>query len=407
MGDTRWYPAGATVPRTVLARLLTGVFFTFSAIGFLEDIFMLGGLTADALFRAVVFSGAIAATWAFVFTRPKRQLLGLLPLLIVGQIAFTKVVRFHQRDSALVPPNELKRRMELDAIGSGASLIIGFACLMHFLRAVGDRYARIQAEIRFAHDIHALLVPTIARTNDRFEFFGLSSPSGEVGGDLIDLVERDGGWTAYIADVSGHGVASGVLMSMVKSAARMKLATRVPLEALLSDLNRVILPLKTPNMFVTCACLQFDGSESLSFSVAGHLPILRLGSSAPEIAELTVPQVALGFFNNQTFAASRVEFRPGDLFLLVTDGLTEVFDERGEEFGMDALKEAIQGASNKPLSELVANLLTQIRQHGKQLDDQTILAIRCLDWETRGSGSIGGEPGKRVNGSGQVRADRR
>ena len=168
-------------------------------------------------------------------------------------------------------------------------------------------------------------------------------------------------------------------MGMVKSAARMKLGARVPLEALLSDLNRVILPLKTPNMFVTCACLQFDGSQSLSFSVAGHLPILRIASHAPEVAELTVAQVPLGFFDNQTFVASRVEFRPKDVFFLVTDGLTEVFDERGEEFGMDALKEAVRRASDRPLSELAASLLTQIRAHGKQLDDQTILAIRCLE----------------------------
>src|SRR5262249_40860351 len=158
-----------------------------------------------------------------------------------------------------------------------------------------------------------------------------------------------------------------------------KLTSRVPLDLLLADLNRVILPLKTPNMFVTCACLQFDGSPSLSFSVAGHLPILRLRPTVPSVDELTVAQVPLGFFDNQPFTASCVECRPGDLFFLVTDGLTEVFDERGEEFGLGALKDALQRASNRPLPELVASVLAQIRDHGKQMDDQTILAIRCLE----------------------------
>jgi serine phosphatase RsbU (regulator of sigma subunit) len=45
-------------------------------------------------------------------------------------------------------------------------------------------------------------------------------PSGEVGGDLVDVFQTDRGWIAYIADVSGHGVAPGVVMGMVKSAAR-------------------------------------------------------------------------------------------------------------------------------------------------------------------------------------------
>jgi serine phosphatase RsbU (regulator of sigma subunit) len=52
-----------------------------------------------------------------------------------------------------------------------------------------------------------------------------SLPSGEVGGDLIDVFQNNRGWIAYIADVSGHGVAPGVVMGMVKSAGRMQLSS--------------------------------------------------------------------------------------------------------------------------------------------------------------------------------------
>jgi len=379
MSRRRWSLTDLAVPRALLLRLLTGVFFTFYAIGFLQDIFQLGALSLRGLLTDAFFSGGIATLWVFAFTRPKRQLVMLLPLLVAGQIAFSAIVRIHRTDPLQLSRDALRSRMQLDAVASGASLTIGYVFLMSFLRAIGERYTRVHTEMRLAHEIHALLVPTISRRIGQFEFFGVSSPSGEVGGDLIDLVERDGHWTAYIADVSGHGVASGVLMGMVKSAARMKLAGPVPLDVLLSDLNRVIEPLKTPNMFVTCACVQFDGSRRLSFSVAGHLPILRLTRHAPEIDELTVAQVPLGFFESQTFAASHVLFQTGDLFLLVTDGLTEVFDERGEEFGIHALKDVVRRAADKPLDELVAILLAKVRGHGKQLDDQTILAVRCLE----------------------------
>lgn len=379
MSGKRWSLTDLAMPPALLVRLLTGVLFTFSAIGFLQDIFQVGGLAGRGLLTLVLFSGGIATLWVFVFTRPRRQLLRLLPLLVAGQVAFMMIVKVHRRDPLHMSFDALRSRMQLDAIASGASLTLGYIFLMSFLRAIGERYTRVHTEMRLAHEIHALLVPTISQRIGQFEFFGVSSPSGEVGGDLIDLVEDDGRWTAYIADVSGHGVASGVLMGMVKSAARMKLAVPAPLDAFLSDLNRVILPLKTPNMFVTCACVQFDGSRRLSFSVAGHLPILRLTRHAPEIDELTVAQVPLGFFETQTFVASHVQFQTGDLFLLVTDGLTEVFDALGEEFGLRALKDAVRRAADKPLDELVAILLAKIRGHGKQLDDQTILAVRCLD----------------------------
>src|SRR4029077_168918 len=122
----------------------------------------------------------------------------------------------------------------------------------------GARYFRAHAEIELAHDIHNLLVPRIDARVGRFTFCGVSLPSGEVGGDLVDLVEVDQRWIGYIADVSGHGVGSGVLMGMVKSAARMKLLTLAPLAALLDDLNDALVPVRKPGMYVTMACLRYD-----------------------------------------------------------------------------------------------------------------------------------------------------
>jgi serine phosphatase RsbU (regulator of sigma subunit) len=61
-----------------------------------------------------------------------------------------------------------------------------------------------------------------------------------MGGDLVDLVQDRHKWIGYLADVSGHGVPSGVLMAMVKSAVRMRLASSSEPQMLLEDLNRVI-----------------------------------------------------------------------------------------------------------------------------------------------------------------------
>ena len=65
---------------------------------------------------------------------------------------------------------------------------------------------RVSTEIALARDIHRLLVPPVARRIGPFEFCGISIASGDVGGDLIDLVEANGHWIGYVADVSGHGV---------------------------------------------------------------------------------------------------------------------------------------------------------------------------------------------------------
>ena len=134
---------------------------------------------------------------------------------------------------------------------------------------------RTHAEIELAGDIHRHLVPAIATTADRFEFHGMSLPSQAVGGDLVDLVQLDRGWIGYVADVSGHGVGSGLLMGIVKSAVRTRLRQDATLAGLLTDVNPVVFDLSKPNMFVTLAAVQSDGTDRLTFATAGHLPILH------------------------------------------------------------------------------------------------------------------------------------
>jgi hypothetical protein len=86
-----------------------------------------------------------------------------------------------------------------------------------------------------------------------------------MGGDLVDLVQGSNKWIGYLADVSGHGVPSGVLMAMVKSAVRMRITTSSEPQVLLEDLNRVISELIAAEMFVTLAFVSLGKSNDLYF----------------------------------------------------------------------------------------------------------------------------------------------
>jgi serine phosphatase RsbU (regulator of sigma subunit) len=127
-------------------------------------------------------------------------------------------------------------------------------------------------------------------------------------------VESPGGWTSYVADVSGHGVAAGLLMGMVKSTARTQLRVNGRLDALLNALNTVLFDLKSPTMFVTFAGVQSSGASELQFTVAGHLPILRYRSSTEKVDEVSIPQLPLAMFSGRSFTAADVACAPGDVF---------------------------------------------------------------------------------------------
>jgi serine phosphatase RsbU (regulator of sigma subunit) len=354
------------------ATFLAGVFFMFASVGLLTDIARLGSESASRLVVDMLFSGGIAVAYVLVVRRPRW-----LPVLVAVHIAIAFLLMRLAGPRIQLTGPALEARLQGDTNGVALAIIVSFALLSNFVQREGTRYVRAHTEIRLATDIHRLLVPAITRRLGSFEFHGLSLPSGDVGGDLIDLVEFENGWIAYVADVSGHGVGAGVLMGMFKSAAHMALRIAQPIDRVLTDLNAVLLDLKRPDMYVTFAGLQFDGTSGLQFSVAGHPPILRYQASTGSIGELSIAQVPVAMFPDRTFETARTDWAPGDLFVILTDGLTDVFDRHDREFGLDRVKALVVEHAGAPLQRLQERLIGAAREHGRQIDDQTLLLIRA------------------------------
>ena len=279
-----------------------------------------------------------------------------------------------------MPPHQASgpaARLIVDGVGTMACVGLGHVLFVTFIIREGIRSALQRAEVLLARDIHQSLVPAFERSVGAFDFCAVSHPSGDVGGDLVDLFEMDdGSWMAYIADVSGHGVAAGLVMAMVKSSSHTRLRTPATLPGVLDDLNKMVLDLERPNMFVTVAALHRDGQGRLSFAVAGHLPLLRVCAQSHSVAELTVAQLPLGIVDGRPYVDVETTLAPGETMVLLTDGLTEVFDARDREFGLEGVKRVLIETSGRPLPEVRDRLLSQVRAQGPQLDDQTLLLVR-------------------------------
>ena len=182
----------------------------------------------------------------------------------------------------------------MDSAGAMALVISGYMLFLLFFRWEGKRFFSAHTEIALATEIHRALVPELSFQTSAFQFFGASFPSGAVGGDLVDVVVRHDTWLGYVADVSGHGVHAGVLMSMVKSAVRMRLACEGHQSELLDDRNSVPKPLLAPNMFVTFAYASWHGDPELAFAPAGYVPLLHYRASTGELEELMAADLPLG-----------------------------------------------------------------------------------------------------------------
>jgi hypothetical protein len=257
-------------------QFLEAVFFTFSGVGFLLDLANpTPGRTAHILFL-VFTGGAIGIAYGICFMLAPR----LMPVLVALHVVLAIVVPPHLGSLAVDWAQVASTAAGVDLIGCLLNIVLGYVFFVRFIRSEGQRYVRVQTEMELAHDIHRRLVPPIAVSTQHHEFYGLSVPSGEMGGDLVDLVQDGNKWVGYLADVSGHGVPSGIMMAMVKSAARMRLISSAPPYVVLEDLNRVISELKAgDNTFVTLAFLTSGTADDFHFATAGHPPILHFRSA--------------------------------------------------------------------------------------------------------------------------------
>jgi Stage II sporulation protein E (SpoIIE) len=362
---------------------LLGVFFLFTIIGFAVDVMQLGSQPVPRLMVAVLLNGLFAVGYAIMgMVLRKDWWKGMIPLFVVQILVSGLLPNLMptlpqpvQLDAAAL--THTQQRLIFSATAIIVAMVLGYACFLYVSITEGRRYFRAFAEIELATEIHRTLVPTVDTTIGGFEFYGRSLPSGEVGGDLIDMFQDERGWIAYVADVSGHGVAPGVVMGMVKSAARMRLSTADKSTGLLESLNNVLYSVTRPEMFVTFAYLASSGERlECAYSLAGHPAILHYHAATREFSEVACSNLPLAMFDKQAFASGSVECSPGDLFLLLTDGLLEVENAKGEEFGLAGVKKVVLEHAADSSKVIFESLVEAARRHGHAMDDQSLLLVR-------------------------------
>jgi hypothetical protein len=371
------------VPRRSAIVFLFGVFSTFTTVGFAADIGDMGRTPILRLILMVLISGVFTSIYAAAGVILRRKVWkAFIPVFAVHMLLINLLNKLmpsmaqpETMDAAGIAA--LQSRLSLDGGAIMLAVFLGYSCFLYVSISEARRYFRVHAEMELAAEIHHILVPAIDTKIGEFEFYGRSVPSGEVGGDLIDVFQDPQGWIAYVADVSGHGVAPGVVMAMVKSAARMQISSGEKSSQLLGRLNSVLLPIKKPDMFATFAYLAWNDGR-LEYSLAGHPAILHYHAATKEISDVSCLNMPLGMFDHQDFDSASVQCATGDLFLILTDGLLEVANAKGEEFGMAGIKPVLLARAASPLNTIFEAILDAARLHGRAADDQSMLLVRRL-----------------------------
>jgi serine phosphatase RsbU (regulator of sigma subunit) len=383
--STRW-AYFRSVPNRRLVILMAAVFCLFSVFGPFEDLVVIHGqLPYLAVLSIMILSGVNSVLWIIMLSRGTRWMMFVLAAAqILNSRANTSMVNwvintFHLD---LLP---VETGVHFAAKAFLFPIILSYALFITYIRLQGVESFRMANELALAHGIQKTLVPPVTLCTASFEVYGISCPSEQVGGDLVDAVALPGGDAiAYLADIAGHGLQAGILMGMLKTAARTALldaGERPPdrtLPVLLDRLNTVLPEVKEPHMYATFTGLRLGADGSVFYALAASPPLLHWHASASTLSNTEEPQFPLGLLPVPSFEGSALHTYPGDLLVVATDGILEVCDKPGNEYGIDGLKEVIAANARDPLPDLAQKILSGARSFGKQFDDQTILLVRRL-----------------------------
>ena len=237
---------------------------------------------------------------------------------------------------------------------------------------------RIEEELRIARSIQESLLPRKLPATGWLRAAGHSVPSHQVGGDYFDLHPTGASnWALINADVSGKGVSSALLASLIQGVFLASSDACAPPEQTMARLNRFFLERTEGEKYATIFYGTIEASGILRYVNAGHCaPLLvRAGGG---IERLRASGLPAGMLEEAEYEARDMALRSGDMLVLYTDGLTEAEDPDGRPFGEGGLLEVVRGNSAygcRALHEALDQAVTRFAQGTVQKDDMTLMVV--------------------------------
>ncbi len=253
-------------------------------------------------------------------------------------------------------------------------------------------YQRVSEELKLAGSIQASLLPNTFPDMDGWQFAVTLAPAGETSGDFFDIIPlADGKIGFVIADVLDKGVGPALYMTLSRTLIRIY-ATEFDLQPdlVFFATNDRILKDTRANLFVTVFFGVLDPvSGTLTYSNAGHNPPYFLSSqNSCEPIALEKTGFPIGIDEDATWQRSQIEFNPGDVVVLYTDGVPDAQNITGDFFKQESLVNIIQdhlGESAEKLQQSILNAVYDFVGDAPPFDDITLMILQRDEEETPGS----------------------
>jgi hypothetical protein len=246
-------------------------------------------------------------------------------------------------------------------------------------RASAREQVRMRDELRYAREMQLSMLPECAPDVPWADICSISLPATEVGGDYYDYFV-DGDRVALVCgDVAGHGMASGLVLSALRSGFTLLRDSLGDPAAVLRRLHVLVAETSRRRMLVTVSVVLLDWrARRAIISSAGHPPVIhRRADGTVETIDLFAPP--LGVRLPVDIPQRHLDIAPGDVFVLHSDGIYETRNAAGEDYGLDRVVEVVRqhgGGNAESIRSAILADVDAFRAGVEQDDDVTLVVCR-------------------------------
>jgi sigma-B regulation protein RsbU (phosphoserine phosphatase) len=323
--------------------------------------------------RSIYIQIAVAVVWGIVFH--------VLFAIFVFNLIFRRVEALTVASNDMASGNlharaewKTKRHDELDDLGTAFNSMA--ASIEEKVDTISKLNEEIQTELRIGKEVQKQFIRGTEEL-PRYKGAIYYRPMREVSGDIYGMFPFARDYAGFFfADASGHGVSAALITTITVQSLENALKKNMNPRRIVGSLNNSLAQRFESSYFATGTFMLFSPKGEVFITNAGHLPILCLRPSTGDLIEVTKMGPPMGLMEDFEYKVKRLNTRPGDRFLIYSDGLMETNNRAGEQFGIDRIINIFKENAQKPTEEFLDDLVTQFEAHAADYrDDVSAIAL--------------------------------
>jgi sigma-B regulation protein RsbU (phosphoserine phosphatase) len=246
------------------------------------------------------------------------------------------------------------------------------------------RAQELRADLDKARELQKSILPEHEYNFHNYELYGITNPAEIVGGDFFDYLDIGGDSERLgvtVGDAASKGVSAAAEAMYISGAMRMACNFELKIYQLMRRMNQLVNKIFADDKFASLFYGEISNDKSglFLYANAGHNPPLFIKKDSDKIIKLDSTGPVLGPAPDANYTVENINFAPGDVLLIFSDGVTESANSYFEQYGDERLEAILLSLKQKSPKEIVLTILEDVikfSKNGLYSDDKTLVVIK-------------------------------